>query len=687
MKKPFNLRLPVLYAAALIAGIVYSAVLAYFGLSGLFILIPALLFAAACIPVVIIKGRAAGTLIFIFAAVLFVVGAIYTYAEYFLFTQTELPPAGSVKITGKVVEKGLTSEGSRYVIIGNAYAGDIKLRGKVVAYLSDTAGDYCGRGYLATFNANLEKQNFFAFGEINYNAVRGVKYSCSVSEGFTAQYRFSLFGTVAEAMERALFDNLAPNTAGVCFAMLTGNTQSISADTLTAFRNGGIAHIFAVSGLHIGVIYGALTFIFKKAGVNRFAGAAVKITLIALYAGVCGFAPSSVRAVIVCSVSSAAACCRRKYDGLNALSLAALVLLAIYPLDLFDAGFLLSFGGVLGIIMLGGGIRRAIFFLPKKPGGALATAISVQIATAPALLTSFGKVSAVGLLLNVAFIPVISAIYVIVFVCTALGALFPALASAVLPSVCLPLEFIINLVTAAGFDNAALTGDFSDWLFVPFIIIVAALSGKFNLRALTRVSACFFFATLLLIYAVSPVANAPRFAFYGGYSGGCALINAGSGNVLVVTDDYKGRDNFADLDIRAVVVAGGDDNLSVLSYLGIKCERAYVRGGAVQVPWFGDIPITYADEFECSGVKFTFGSNALTARAKGVSVAVVLSRGGEYGADLTSADFNLYCRNSDGAILFNGNKNYALKICGKMTYMFKGRGYYPSFAVPHCGGN
>ena len=140
MKKPFNLRLPVLYAAALIAGIVYSAVLAYFGLSGLFILIPALLFAAACIPVVIIKGRVAGTLIFIFAAVLFVVGAIYTYAEYFLFTQTELPPAGSVKITGKVVETGLTSEGSRYVIIGNAYAGDIKLRGKVVAYLSDTAG-------------------------------------------------------------------------------------------------------------------------------------------------------------------------------------------------------------------------------------------------------------------------------------------------------------------------------------------------------------------------------------------------------------------------------------------------------------------------------------------------------------------------------------------------------------------
>ena len=169
----------------------------------------------------------------------------------------------SVKITGKVVETGLTSEGSRYVIIGNAYAGDIKLRGKVVAYLSDTAGDYCGRGYLATFNANLEKQNFFAFGEINNNAVRGVKYSCSVSEGFTAQYRFSLLGTVAEAMERALFDNLAPNTAGVCFAMLTGNTQSISADTLTAFRNGGIAHIFAVSGLHIGVIYGALTFIFK----------------------------------------------------------------------------------------------------------------------------------------------------------------------------------------------------------------------------------------------------------------------------------------------------------------------------------------------------------------------------------------------------------------------------------------
>ncbi|MDE6075489.1 MAG: hypothetical protein K2G26_03535, partial [Clostridia bacterium] len=77
MKKPFNLRPPVLMAAALASGIIFSAVLAYFKLSGIYILITAAISFAACVPVAIFHKSTFKPLIFIFAVIFFTAGALY----------------------------------------------------------------------------------------------------------------------------------------------------------------------------------------------------------------------------------------------------------------------------------------------------------------------------------------------------------------------------------------------------------------------------------------------------------------------------------------------------------------------------------------------------------------------------------------------------------------------------------
>ena len=97
-------------------------------------------------------------------------------------------------------------------------------------------------------------------------------------------------------------DNLDKDTAAICYAMLIGDTKGVDDATLDSFRFGGVAHIFAVSGLHIGLVYGVIAFAMKKLRANKFLSAAICIAVILLYSAVCGFTLSSVRAVIMCAV-------------------------------------------------------------------------------------------------------------------------------------------------------------------------------------------------------------------------------------------------------------------------------------------------------------------------------------------------------------------------------------------------
>ncbi|MDE7086643.1 MAG: ComEC/Rec2 family competence protein, partial [Clostridia bacterium] len=413
MKKAFNLRLPVLGASAMVLGIAFAAILACFKSDGIFILIPAAIILAACALFAVITRSASKALIFIFTAVCFLIGAVYAYAKYFSFCQTEIPVGELAQISGRVEEVGTTSSGSKYLILTNVKAYGTAVSGRLYAYLNGNAGDYCQRGYDVTFYATIEKQNFIEYGEISYRATKGVKYWSNVYGGLQSKYRFSLFGEIFAAIERALNSALDRETAAVCLAMLTGEDGGISKGTLASFRYGGVAHVFAVSGLHIGVIYFALGKIFKKLKLKRIPCAVIKIAFVAAYSGVCGFSPSSVRAVVLCAAMAASDCFYKKSDGFNALAIAAILLLLINPFYLFQVGFTMSFGAMLGITLLSGNLKKLFAFLPEKFARALAVGWSAQVGTLPVQITKFGYVSAAGLLLNIVFVQVISEVYVL----------------------------------------------------------------------------------------------------------------------------------------------------------------------------------------------------------------------------------------------------------------------------------
>ena len=103
-------------------------------------------------------------------------------------------------------------------------------------------------------------------------------------------------------LKDSLKSGLKEEEFALAYAMILGNSDYMDFGILNQFRSAGIAHIFAVSGLHIGFIALVLKWIFDKLKINKY----LKLILIGVttffYAGICGFSASSIRATIMCIV-------------------------------------------------------------------------------------------------------------------------------------------------------------------------------------------------------------------------------------------------------------------------------------------------------------------------------------------------------------------------------------------------
>lgn len=488
--KPYNFRLIAALALSMVVGILSGAAAVYFAVDGLYLLVPFSVAATALIACILKFKDASLAVSLALVIAAFMLGALSVYIYCSAFASAEVPTGVSLLIEGKVDKVGKTSGGSTYLVISGARANGETVGGKIIAYLGASAGDYCEKGYTVRFYAPLSKQSLFEGGEITYYAQNSIKYYCTVNGGLSSKWGFSLFGAANGGIRNTLFDNLDKETASVCYAMLTGDSSLISEGTLSSFRGGGIAHLFAVSGLHIGIIFGALTLLFKRLPINVYVSAAIRVVAIILYSGVCNFTPSSVRATIMCTAVLCASLLHKKNDSLNSLSLAALVLLVINPMYLFGAGFLLSFGAALGIIMLGRNTETVLRFLPERVRKPLAVGFSAQVSTIPTQFACFGYISWAGLFLNVLVVPIVSLIYLLLFICTLLAAIIPFASGALVGFASTPVQLLVNLVVECGLENAVITRSAGLWISAPFVLLVVGISDKFNLKQVWRSTLC-----------------------------------------------------------------------------------------------------------------------------------------------------------------------------------------------------
>lgn len=149
---------------------------------------------------------------------------------------------------------------------------------------------------------------------------------------------------------------MRPETVQLIAAMVIGDTSTLENETRRAFSSAGLAHVLALSGLHVGVIafmISLVLFPLTVFGLNNCKWT-VTIVLLWIYACVTGFSPSVTRAVVMATVFLGARILQRRYSPYNSLSVAAIIILVFDPRALFQPGFQMSFMAVLSILMFSG---------------------------------------------------------------------------------------------------------------------------------------------------------------------------------------------------------------------------------------------------------------------------------------------------------------------------------------------
>ncbi|MFC4618054.1 DNA internalization-related competence protein ComEC/Rec2 [Camelliibacillus cellulosilyticus] len=195
---------------------------------------------------------------------------------------------------------------------------------------------------------------------------------------------------------------------GIIGALVFGDRAQMDPDLIDAYQNLGLIHLLAISGLHVGIVIGALYIVLLRFGwMKEHVRLFLLVIVLPFYAILTGLAPSVLRAALMIAVVLALSFIKYKPPPLSVLSFACLLLLFFHPAVLYDVGFQLSFLVTFAIVLSAPTIMSR--YSSRAVQTLMMTAIA-QIATLPILLSNFYAVSFLGFFLNVIYIPYISVI-------------------------------------------------------------------------------------------------------------------------------------------------------------------------------------------------------------------------------------------------------------------------------------
>lgn len=193
--------------------------------------------------------------------------------------------------------------------------------------------------------------------------------------------------------------------------LLTGDTSDMDPELRAQFSGAGLAHVLALSGLHVGIIASLLIILLYPLRLCRRQSAAGVITILLLwaYAAVTGMSASVTRAVVMASVLLMASMLQRRHSPANALCLAAMLIVAFDPMALFTVSFQLSFAAVAGILLFARSLnpvspRRRI---SHRLAAMLTVTISAMLATGTVAAYYFHTFPVYFLIANVAAAPLL----------------------------------------------------------------------------------------------------------------------------------------------------------------------------------------------------------------------------------------------------------------------------------------
>ncbi|MCZ6508931.1 MAG: DNA internalization-related competence protein ComEC/Rec2 [Acidobacteria bacterium] len=231
-------------------------------------------------------------------------------------------------------------------------------------------------------------------------------------------------GRTRQAVVRAA--GLHPGGA-LARALVLGEATALPENWLRGLRRTGMAHVVALSGLHLGILAAWLVLLGRP--LPRGWAAALVIVGTLLYLGLGGGRASLVRSWLMVAAAGAAALSGRSARSIHALAWTAAGLAALQPAAVQEVGFQLTFAASIGVILGSRWLPSRWPLLPRSVARALATTAGAQLATAPLALPVFHWLPLWAWAWNLALVPAVALAVPVSFIWVAAAVVWPAAAS------------------------------------------------------------------------------------------------------------------------------------------------------------------------------------------------------------------------------------------------------------------
>lgn len=208
-----------------------------------------------------------------------------------------------------------------------------------------------------------------------------------------------------------LFDeNLSPENSGILKKLILADSKSIKVDLNELYSETGISHLLAISGLHIMIIISLLNNILSRLGLGYNIKFAITSLFLISYGYILGFPPSVSRAMLMYFILIVSEYLEIKISNKIIVLFAAVILLVINPHWLFDIGFQLSFGAVIGIAFLK---ERLFPMTTSELLSGIQIYTTVNIAIFPILAMHFNNFNLLSLITNLLMTPVVTVVLIL----------------------------------------------------------------------------------------------------------------------------------------------------------------------------------------------------------------------------------------------------------------------------------
>ena len=220
--------------------------------------------------------------------------------------------------------------------------------------------------------------------------------------------------------------------AGVLRAMVLGDKSELERDVKELYRMSGIAHILAISGLHISIIGMGLYRLLRRFTLPVAPSAVLSVMIMTAYAMMTGAGTSTIRAVTMFFISVLADVLRASYDLPTALALSAFITVLMEPYELLLSGFMMSYTAVAGIAIFYPTVKQKIRIedrLLRKVSNAVFGCICVTAFTMPLIASQYYEVPVYSVFINILVIPLMTVLMIAGLITLACGVISPAFAA------------------------------------------------------------------------------------------------------------------------------------------------------------------------------------------------------------------------------------------------------------------